>query len=247
MYNPYSLEGKTILITGASSGIGRATAIECSKLGATVILAARNEEKLKETLSLLEGKNHMLFCCDFQDYDQINNLVDSIPAVQGLVNNAGINKLIPISFIKETDLMSIFNVNTIGPILLLKELLKKKKLKKCSSVVFTSSIAAMGSTAVGEAIYTASKGAISSFVKEAAQELSKKQIRVNAVCPGMVKTEMSDAYDLNDGDNDDMKNYPLGRYATPEEISWAIIYLLSEASAWVTGTNLIIDGGLTTK
>ena len=96
-------------------------------------------------------------------------------------------------------------------------------------------------------MYIASKGALSAFVKAAALECSKKGIRVNAVCPGMVKTEMSDAYDLNEGDNEDLKNYPLGRYANPVDIAWAIIYLLSNASSWVTGTNLVIDGGLTTR
>ena len=96
-------------------------------------------------------------------------------------------------------------------------------------------------------MYIASKGAISAFVRAAALEFSKKGIRVNAVCPGMVETDMSDAYDLNEGENEDLKNYPLGRYATPEDIAWSIIYLLSDASSWVTGTNMVIDGGLTTK
>lgn len=247
MYNPYSLEGKIILVTGASSGIGKATAIECSKMGATVVVTARNEERLKETLGVLEGQGHSMIICDLTSNDELNNLVEVCPELDGLVCNAGINKLAPIRMLKEADMSNIFSVNTFSPIFLLQKLTKKKKIKDDGSVVFTSSISGIGAAAVGESMYIASKGAISAFVKAAALEYSKKGVRVNAVCPGMVKTDMSDAYELNEGDNEDLKNYPLGRYATPEDIAWGIIYLLSNASSWVTGTNLIIDGGLTTK
>lgn len=247
MYNPYSLEGKTVLVTGASSGIGRATAIECSKLGAKVVITARHEERLKETLSALEGDGHQLILCEMTSDDDLTNLVETVPMLDGLVCNAGINKLVPIRQLKAEDLNHIFEVNTFSSIILLQKLMKKKKLAEDASVVYTSSISGIGAAAVGESMYIASKGALSAFVKAAALECSKKGIRVNAVCPGMVKTEMSDAYDLNEGDNEDLKNYPLGRYANPVDIAWAIIYLLSNASSWVTGTNLVIDGGLTTR
>ena len=246
MYNPYSLEGKTVLVTGASSGIGRATAIECSKLGAKVVITARHEERLKETLSALEGDGHQLILCEMTSDDDLTNLVETVPVLDGLVCNAGINKLVPIRQLKAEDLNHIFEVNTFSSIILLQKLMKKK-LAEDASVVYTSSISGIGAAAVGESMYIASKGALSAFVKAAALECSKKGIRVNAVCPGMVKTEMSDAYDLNEGDNEDLKNYPLGRYANPVDIAWAIIYLLSNASSWVTGTNLVIDGGLTTR
>lgn len=247
MYNPYSLEGKTVLVTGASSGIGRATAIECSKLGAKVVITARHEERLKETLSALEGDGHQLILCEMTSDDDLTTLVETVPMLDGLVCNAGINKLVPIRQLKAEDLSHIFEVNTFSSIILLQKLMKKKKLAEDASVVYTSSISGIGAAAVGESMYIASKGALSAFVKAAALECSKKGIRVNAVCPGMVKTEMSDAYDLNEGDNEDLKNYPLGRYANPVDIAWAIIYLLSNASSWVTGTNLVIDGGLTTR
>ena len=247
MYNPYSLEGKTVLVTGASSGIGRATAIECSKLGAKVVITARHEERLKETLSALEGDGHQLILCEMTSDDDLTNLVETVPVLDGLVCNAGINKLVPIRQLKAEDLNHIFEVNTFSSIILLQKLMKKKKLAEDASVVYTSSISGIGAAAVGESMYIASKGALSAFVKAAALECSKKGIRINAVCPGMVKTEMSDAYDLNEGDNEDLKNYPLGRYANPVDIAWAIIYLLSNASSWVTGTNLVIDGGLTTR
>ena len=247
MYNPYSLEGKTILITGASSGIGRATAIECSKLGACVILVARNEERLKSVMGELDGEGHSYISCDLSSSEQISEMVDRLPLLDGVVLNAGISILSPVSFLKEKDLDATLSLNTKSPIITLQKLAKKRKLQKYSSVVFTSSIAALGAAAVGEAAYMASKGAVSAFVKGAALELSKKGIRVNAVCPGVVQTELLDAYELDATDNPDLANYPLGRYGQPKDIALAIIYLISDASSWVTGTNLVIDGGLTIK
>ena len=216
-------------------------------MGAKVVITARHEERLKETLSALEGDGHQLILCEMTSDDDLTNLVETVPVLDGLVCNAGINKLVPIRQLKAEDLNHIFEVNTFSSIILLQKLMKKKKLAEDASVVYTSSISGIGAAAVGESMYIASKGALSAFVKAAALECSKKGIRVNAVCPGMVKTEMSDAYDLNEGDNEDLKNYPLGRYANPVDIAWAIIYLLSNASSWVTGTNLVIDGGLTTR
>lgn len=245
MYNPYSLEGKSILVTGASSGIGRASAIECSKMGAQVIITARNEDRLKETLFNMEGNNHRIVPCDLSDETSIDNLVSSIPEIQGLLNNAGFTKTVPVQFINGTDLASVLNVNTVAPILLLQKLLKKKKLKKGASVVFTSSMAGIGHSSVGNAMYSASKGAISSFVRCAAKELAPKGIRVNAVCPAMVETSILSAGTIsNEQLEENKKRYPLGRFGKPEEVAWAMIYLLSDASAWVTGDNLILDGGV---
>lgn len=248
MYNPYSLEGKIILITGASSGIGRAVAVECSKLGAKVIITARNNERLKETYRMLEGDGHLLFTCDLSNPDAIVQLVSEIPIINGMVCNAGTNKMIPISFMKYENIQEILTVNTVAPMLLLKEVCKKKKLSKGASVVFTSSMAGVGAAATGNGVYTASKGAISSFLKVAALELAPRKVRVNAVCPGMTRTPM--IYDDNVQDEElkkDMERYPLGRYGEPQDIAWAMIYLLSDASTWVTGTNLVIDGGLTIR
>ncbi len=248
MYNPYSLEGKKILITGASSGIGRAVAIECSKLGAKVIITARNIERLNETYEQLEGNGHSYYVCELSNPESIIKLVSEIQSIDGLVSNAGTNKMIPISFMRFEDIQEILNVNTTAPMLLLKELSKKKKITKGSSIVFTSSMAGVGAAATGNGIYTASKGALSAFIKVAALELAPKKIRVNAVCPGMTRTPM--IYDENVQDDElkkDMERYPLGRYGEPQDIAWAMIYLLSDASSWVTGTNLIIDGGLTIR
>lgn len=246
MNNPFSLEGKTILITGASSGIGRAAAIECSKMGAKLIISARNPERLQETLSQLEGEGHQMLLCDLSDSNAINEMVDQLPEINALVNNAGYTKLLPINFINRDDFKSILDVNTVAPIMLLQRLLKKKKLAKNSSVVFTSSMAGLGSSSVANGMYTASKGALSAFIRCAALELAPRGIRVNAVCPAMVNTSIMDSGSVSDEQlKEDMKKYPLGRYGEPNDVAYAMIYLLSDASSWVTGTNMIIDGGIT--
>lgn len=246
MYNPFSLVGKTILVTGASSGIGRAAAIECSKMGANVIITARNKERLDETLSLMEGGDNQVVICDLSDEHSIDQMVEILPEIQGLVNNAGFTKIVPVQFVSVAEINKILNVNTIAPIILLQKLLKKKKIKKGASVVFTSSLAGLGCCSVGNSMYSASKGAISAFIRCAALELAVKRIRVNAVCPAMVDTGILDSGTVSKEQLEkDEKNYPLGRYGRPEDIAWAIIYLLSDASSWVTGDNLILDGGVT--
>lgn len=244
MYSPFSLEGKTILVTGASSGIGRATAIECSKLGAKVVVTARNEERLKETYDALEGEGHLMFSFDLNNIENLDEIVTQLPALQGFVSNAGATLIAPIQFIKGESLNSLLQVNTIAPILFLQKLLKKKILGKGSSVVFTSSMAALGKGTPGNCMYSATKGAISAFVQNAALELSAKRIRVNAVCPGTVDTPLIHSGGVTEDQlAEDAKKYPLG-YGQPEDISYGIAYLLSDASKWVTGTNMIIDGGL---
>lgn len=244
-YNPYSLEGKTILITGASSGIGQATAIECSKLGAKVVIIGRNEERLQYTMSQLDGEGHKYIVCDLSDSEELNRIISEMPSLDGLVNNAGIGNMSPISFIKEKDLETVFRTNTFAPILLLKLLSKKKLLAKNSSVVFTSSVAGLGAASTGNGIYSASKGALSAFIKVAALEFATKNIRVNAVCPGMTRTPLIENESVQEEELiKDMERYPLKRYAEPKEIAWGIIYLLSDASSFVTGDNLVIDGGL---
>ena len=247
MYNPYSLEGKTILETGASSGIGRATAIECSKLGAKVIVTARNAERLKETLDALEGEGHQMICFDLNESDKLDEFVAQLSVIQGLVSNAGTNKMSPVTFIKEEDLKEVYQVNTFSPILLLRMLLKKKKLEKESSVVFTSSLSGIGTVGTGNGVYASSKGALSMFVKVAALELANKKIRVNAVCPGMIQTQMIQEGAVSEQLAEGLADYPLGRYGEPKDVAFAIIYLLSGASCWVTGTNMVIDGGLTIR
>ena len=246
-YNPYSLVGKTILITGASSGIGRATAIECSKLGAKCVITGRNEERLNETLSQMVGEGHQEVVADIATQDGIDVLIEQIPNIDGLVSNAGIGINKPIKFYKQENLETIFQTNTFSPMLIVKGLLKKKKVNEKGSIVFVSSVAAFNSD-LGNGIYGASKSALMAYMRYCARELAAKNVRTNSIHPGMVETPLirGGAYSETDLQID-MASYPLGRYGKPEEIAHAIIYLLSDASAWVTGTSLIIDGGVSLK
>ncbi len=246
-YNPFSLEGKTILVTGASSGIGKATAIECSKMGATVIITGRNSSRLDETRDSLVGEGHISISADLSAYNEIEGLVNQLPLLDGCVNNAGYNIMELIPFIKDADLQHLISVNLEAPILLTHLLVKKKKMKKNSSIVFTSSISARGRNSVGNSLYSATKGGLSSFMKNAALELAAKLIRCNAVLPGMVETPLKEGKSniTEEQWEANRQLYPLKRFGKPEEIAFGIIYLLSDASSWVTGTELIIDGGMT--
>ena len=248
MYNPFSLEDKKILVTGASSGIGRATAIECSKAGAKLIITARNEERLKETLNSMEGEGHQYIVADLSKDGSVDELVTKIPIVDGVVNNAGFNivKLLP--FIKAEDMSMMMKINLEVPIMLTNQIVKKKKIAKDSSIVFVSSIGKY-IVAPGSSIYSATKGGLSAFMKNAALDLAGKKIRCNAVLPGMIETPLifDDKNVTEEILDADRKLYPLRRYGNPEEVAYAIIFLLSNASAWVTGAEMVIDGGRSLK
>lgn len=250
-YNPFSLEGKTILVTGASSGIGKATAIECSKMGATVILTGRNQERLDETLSELKAYSalgHKRVVADLSNTNAIERLVDELPLLDGVVCNAGVQKTLPVQFITKQELENILNVNTIAPVLIIRLLLKKKKISKGASIVFTSSIGGVYTTTMGNTMYGISKGGINAFMKGVALELAIKGIRSNSVNPGLVETNLVSGIPVAEEDiKRNMEKYPLKRFGRPEEIAYAIIYLLSDASSWVTGHSLVIDGGITLR
>lgn len=247
VYNPYSLEGKTILVTGASSGIGRATAIECTKLGARVVVTGRNKERLLSTYEKLEGTGHLWIIADLSTPDGVETLVGQLPQLDGLVNNAGISNTKLIGFIKQEDLEQTFATNAYAPILLMKALLKNKKLNKKASIVFVSSAASINPD-VANSVYSATKAAIASFSRSCAKELAAKSIRSNSIHPGMVETELVQNLVFSEEEMEqDKTRYLLKRYGYPEEIAWAIIYLLSDAAAWVTGSEFVIDGGLTLR
>ena len=165
MYNPYSLEGKTVLVTGASSGIGRASAIECSKMGARVLVTARNEERLKETLSRLEGEGHKMILAELTNQKDVEQLVGEVSALQGLVLCAGKGMTSPFPFSSREKYEEIFDVNFFAPVELLRLMVKKKKLEKESSVVFVSSVGGNMSFNIGNGVYGASKAAFNSTMK----------------------------------------------------------------------------------
>lgn len=245
IYNPFSLNGKTILITGASSGIGRSVAIECSKLGAKLIITGRNEARLKETLNLLTGSDHHFISVDLSDSSNIDTLIYNLSELDGVVHCAGISKRLPLKFIKEQSLTELHKINFIAPVILTQKLYKNKFLKPEASLVYISSVA-HAYASIGSIMYMSSKGALNSFVKGLALEISVMNIRANAILPGMISTDLSPV--LSDEDKSkDFANYPLGRYGKPEEVAWAAIYLLSDATKWMTGSLLTLDGGLTLR
>lgn len=245
MYNPFSLDGKTILVTGASSGLGKGIAIDCSKMGANVYITARNEERLKETLSLMEGVKNRHIIADMSTEKDIDLIVDSLPIIDGIVLCAGIIKTMPVKNITDSAVQEIFDVNIMSNIKLLSRLLKKKKLSKGASIVFISSVSTFN-VKVGNSLYSGTKGAVNSFAKAMALEVAKQNMRVNCIQPGFVPSKILD----NSGiESDDILNWykerhPLG-FGTPSDIANGCIYLLSDASRWVTGSIFTIDGGYT--
>lgn len=242
--NPFSLDGRTILITGASSGIGKATAIECSKLGATCILTARNESRLRDTFASLAGTRHQMILADTTDEIQLKSLVASLPALDGVLLAAGIGETLPLKFASRKKIDSIFETNFYGTVELVRLIQKSKILSKGASIVAISSIAT-SSADLGNGIYGASKAAMQTWMKYLARELAPN-VRVNCVCPGMTDTPIIHSGTISEEQlAEDAQKYPLKRYGKPEEIAYGIVYLLSEASAWVTGTELKIDGGVT--
>lgn len=244
MYNPFSLEGKTILVTGASSGIGRGICIDCAKMGAKVHLMARNEDRLKETLSQMEGEGHEIHIADLCSTDNITALVDSLPTLDGVVWCAGIIKTMPVKNINEDAITEIFNTNIIGDIKLCSRLLKKKKLNHGGSVVFISSVSTFN-VKIGNSLYSATKGAVNSFAKAMALEVSKQDIRVNCIQPGFIPSSILEKHGLGDEAIQWYEErHPLG-LGKPSDIANGCIYLLSDAARWVTGSIFTIDGGYT--
>ncbi len=242
-FNPFSLEGKTILVTGASSGIGRGIAVTCSKMGATVILNGRNKLKLDETLSLLEKGDHKVIAADLTNSDSVARMIEELPALDGVVHCAGIGQRVLCKAASEKDVSTVMDANFKGPVILQAELLKNKKINKGASVVFIASMA-IWSPSVGNAFYSASKGAIVSYANCLALELASRKIRVNCISPAMVWTDLVLQEGVEEEQlREDESKYPLKRYGQPDDIANLAVYMLSDASSWMTGTNVKISGG----
>jgi len=246
MYNPFTLKGKTVFVSGASSGIGKAIAIECSRMGADVFITGRNAERLNSTFLELDKGNHMQIIADLQTDEGINAVVETIPSVDGIVHCAGIAKPLPFRFSGKEVINEVMGINFYSPAILSQQLLKNKKINRGASIVFISSVSGVLCSSVGGAVYSASKGAINGLVKGMAIELAAKMIRVNTVNPGMIDTNIYVAGTITQEQlNEDINRYPLKRYGKPEEVAYLVIYLLSDASSWVTGSGIVIDGGYT--
>lgn len=241
----FSLAGKTILVTGASSGIGRAIAIACAEQGANVILNGRNQERLQATLETLSGEGHEAVQADLTNAEQRTFLVESLPQLDGVVHCAGIGSRVLCKMLEEQDVSRVMQANFEAPVLLQAELLREKKIAKEASIVFIASAAAT-MPSVGNAIYSASKAAIIAYAKCLAQELANRKIRVNCISPAMVWTDLALVGATEEQLHEAEQNYPLKRYAQPEDITGAAIYLLSDAAAWTTGSNIELTGGAQT-
>lgn len=245
MYNPFSLKGKRILITGASSGIGRQTAIECAKMGANIVVTGRNSERLNEVLaSLPDDRNGVAIPLDLTFPESFDILADSVEPLDGIVHCAGIGDRTLSKMIREKDILRVMKTNFDAPVLLQRALLKKKKVNKGASIVFMASRAPFAPT-LGNGLYSASKGALIAYAKVLGLELAPQNIRVNCICPAMVWTELieRDAALMEVDYHEAEKSYPLGRYGRPEDIAYLCVYLLSNCSEWMTGSCIDITGG----
>ena len=242
-FNPFTLEGKTILVTGASSGIGRGIATACSKMGASVIINGRNEQRLSETMSEMKGDDNLSLAADLSDNVALAEMVAKLPKLDGIVHCAGIGQRVLCKQLQESDLDNMMNVNFKAPVMLQTEILKQKKINKSASIVFIASIACDSPT-IGNAMYSASKGAIISYANCLALELAPRLIRVNSILPAMIWTDLIFKGGITEEElKEDEKKYPLKRYGKPEDIANLAIYLLSDASSWMSGSSIRITGG----
>lgn len=245
--NPFSLEGKTILVTGASSGIGKATSLLAANMGAKVILVARDLNRLHEVAESMKdcSQTPEVVSADLTQSGAIEELLSKIPSVDGMMLCAGKGLTLPVQFCDRKNFDEIFELNFFSTVESIRLMYKKKKINKGGSIIAVSS---MGGTHVfsgGNGIYGASKAALDSFMKFAAKEFAARKIRVNTILPAMVDTPLIHRGTITDEQlAENAKIYPLKRYGQPEDIANAAVFLLSDASAWVTGTSMIIDGGL---
>lgn len=242
-YNPFSLQGKTILVTGASSGIGRAIAIAISNMNGSVILSGRNKSKLEQTMTLMKGGRHSIILADLNIKHEIDCLATKAPLLNGIVHCAGIGHSMPAKMITIEDVDNVMKNNFTGAVILQAALLTQKKVCKNSSIVFIASKAA-DFPSPGNSIYSASKGALISYSRCLALELAPRGIRVNCICPSMVWTDLILQKEITlEQLRESEKKYPLKRYGKPEDVAYLSVYLLSDASSWMTNSIIDITGG----
>jgi len=244
MSTPFSLAGKRILVTGASSGIGRQIAVSCSQMGAIVVGTGRDISKLDETQTLLYGDGHLLVPADLTQASGRDAVLAAIDnPLEGIVHCAGISRLSPVRMMNEAHLLEIMAINVNAPMLLTQGLMRKQKIQSGGSIIFISSIAAHIGVA-GVAGYSGSKAALIGMMRCLAMEVIKRKIRVNCLSPAMVNSPLLEQAYLVGSLEQEEKNYPLG-FGEPEDVANACIFFLSKASRWITGTTLVMDGGLT--
>jgi len=251
-FNPFSLKGKKIVVTGASSGIGRQCAIDCSRMGATVVLIARNEERLKETLALLSGEGHFYLKADLSDSESVRAAAEQINEtcgkIDGIVNCAGISTTLPFKFVSRCKLDEFFAANVYSAIELSRELSKLKFMNAGGSILFMASI--MGCVGEsGKTLYSMTKGALIAAARSLACELAKRQVRVNCISPGAILTPINESlpHMANPEQRKKLEEKHLLGLGKTSDIANGVIYLMSDASRWITGQNMLIDGGYTAR
>ncbi|MCT4588714.1 MAG: SDR family oxidoreductase [Carboxylicivirga sp.] len=249
----FSLAGKTIVVTGASSGIGRACAILCAQQGARLLLIGRNVERLQETVDQAEnGQQHQTLQVDLCDYEsveeQMKQLLPQLGNIHGLVNCAGISTTLPFNSVRTEKMRHFFETNVFATLHLTRLLLKSKRFEKAGSVVFISSVMGVVGSA-GKSLYSMTKGALISASRSLALEYAPKKIRFNCISPGVVETPMSQkaVYSRSEQALNQIKAlHPLG-LGNANDVAQSCIFLLSDASSWITGINLVVDGGYTAR
>ncbi|MCC4588685.1 SDR family oxidoreductase [Xanthomonas sp. NCPPB 1067] len=238
----FGLKEKTILVTGASSGIGAAVATLCARLGATVVLTGRDEVRLRAVASALHGTGHRDIAGDITEEDTRQRLLAAAPGYHGLASCAGIAALIPFRMAAEKHLQQMLAVNYLAPVTLTQQLLAKKRLLSSASLVYVSALSARAAPQAA-AGYAASKAALESAVRTLALEQAKHGIRANCVAPGYVDTPMLKKLGTAADMDDKIALTPLGRI-DPDDVAKGVAYLLSAASRWITRSTLTIDGGI---
>jgi len=238
--NPFSLEGKRILVTGASSGIGRQIAISASEMGALIVLSGRNEDRLAETLKGMPPGDHYIVKADITASHDRDALVDAVGKLHGVVHGCGVSMLSPIRLISERHIRDQFAVNYEGPILLTQRLLARKSIESGGSILFVASIAGhVGVAGVG--VYSGTKAALVATTRCMALELAKHKVRANCLSPGLVATPLTEQMNQTVSLEEKAAEFPLG-LGQPEDVANAAIYFMADASRWVTGTSLIMGG-----
>lgn len=246
MFNPFSIEGKTILVTGAASGMGKATAMTCAQMGARVIAADFNQIGLEETMQELPAvaETHISFVINLAQVETWKELLEQMPIVDGIANCAGIANMNPYTFISQEEMDKVFRINFSGPVLLIREIISRRKINKGSSIVFVSSVDGPRIVHAGNSVYSAAKSALVGMARNMAIDLAGKKIRVNCVLPGTTDTPLIRTENVTEEMlAENAKQFPLKRFGTPQDMANAIVYLLSDGSSFVTGTELVVDGG----
>ena len=233
----FSLKNKRILITGASSGIGRQAAISFAARGAELVLTGRDTQRLQDTLDNLAGRGHQIFSGDLTSSEFRSTLSEQAQKIDGLLHCAGKQKLCPVRQLNENFMNEIYNVNFLAPVMLTQGLLQKNNINNGGSIIFLLSTAAHIGTS-GVAPYSSMKAGLIGMIKCLALEVAKRKIRVNGISPSAVATPIWDATLLEN----QKKRHPLG-LGLPEDVANAAIYLMSNESRWITGTSLVMNGG----